>query len=58
MAKNKTMEENLLDQIAEGKSENEMLMLALADLDLQREMDKTEAELAITELAETVLGGM
>lgn len=54
----KTMEEKLLKQIAEGKLENEMLMLALADLDLQREADKTEAELAIAELAETVLGGM
>lgn len=53
-----TMEENLLDQIAEGRSESEMLMIALADLDLQRETDKTEVELAITELAETVLGGM
>lgn len=54
----KTMEENLLNQIAEGKSENEMLMLALADLDMQRETDKTEAELAIAELAETILGGV
>lgn len=54
----KTMEERLLDQIAEGRSEGEMLMIALADLGLQRETDKTEAELAIAELAETVLGGM
>jgi hypothetical protein len=55
---NKTMEQELLDKIAEGKSENEMLMLALVDLDMQRETDKTEAELAIAELAETVLGGI
>lgn len=54
----KTMEENLLDQIAEGKSENEMLMMALAEMDMQRETDKTEAGLAIAELAETVLGGV
>ena len=52
----KTMEERLLDQIGEGKTESEMLMIALADLDMQRETDKTEAELAIAELAETVLG--
>lgn len=42
----------------EIKAESEMLMIALADLDLQRETYKTEAELAIAELAETVLGGV
>ena len=54
----KTMEEILLEKIGEGKSEGEMLMIALAELDMQREADKTESELAIAELAETVLGGM
>lgn len=39
-------------------SENEMIMLAIADLDMQRENDKTEIQLAVAELAETILGGM
>ena len=39
-------------------TENEMIMLAIADLDLQREIDKTETQLAIAELAETILGGI
>lgn len=38
-------------------TENEMIMLAIAELDAQRELDKTETELAIAELAETLLGG-
>lgn len=38
--------------------DGEMLMVAIAELDMQRETDKTEAELAIAELAETVLGGV
>lgn len=37
---------------------NEELMLALVELDTQRDMDKIEDELAVTELAETILGGM
>lgn len=45
------------DSIPKLEQENEMLMMALAELDMQREADKTEAELAIAELAETVLGG-
>lgn len=39
-------------------TESEMIMLAIAELDAQRELDKTETELAIAELAETLLGGM
>lgn len=39
-------------------TENEMIMLAIAGLDTQREIDKTETELAIAELAETLLGGV
>lgn len=46
------------DSIPKLEQENEMLMMALAELDMQRETDKTEAELAIAELAETVLGGV
>lgn len=38
-------------------TKNEMLMLAIADLDAQREQDKIETQLAIAELAETLLGG-
>lgn len=41
-----------------GPTENEMVMLAIADLDLQREQDKIETQLAIAELAETLLGGV
>lgn len=39
-------------------SEDDMLLLAIAELDMQREIDKTETQLAIAELAETILGGM
>ena len=39
-------------------TENEMIMLAIAELDMQREIDKTETQLAIAELAETILGGI
>ena len=49
---------NIIERLEGAESQNEMLMLALAELDMQREMDKTESELAITELAETVLGGV
>ena len=46
------------DNPQEKLSENEMIMLAIADLDMQREQDKTEIQLAVAELAETILGGM
>ena len=36
----------------------EYMMLAIAQLDAQREMDKTESEMAIAELAEALMGGM
>ena len=39
-------------------TEMEYMMLALAELDAQREMDKTESEMAIAELAEAMMGGM
>lgn len=36
----------------------ESMMLAIAELDAQREMDKTENEMAIAELAEALIGGV
>ena len=39
-------------------TEMEYMMLAIAVLDAQREMDKTESEMAIAELAEALMGGM
>ena len=35
----------------------ELLMMAIADLDAQREADKLEQQLAMAELAETMIGG-
>ena len=37
--------------------EKEGLMLALAQLDIQREQDKTESQLALAELATMLMGG-
>ena len=34
------------------------MMMAIAELDAQREMDKTESEMAIAELAEAMMGGV
>jgi len=39
-------------------TELELLMLAVVDLDMQRELDRTENQIAIAELAEVTLGGM
>ena len=39
-------------------TEIDYMMLAIAELDAQREMDKTESEMAIAELAEALMGGM
>lgn len=39
-------------------TEMEYMMLAIAELDAQREADKTESEMAIAELAEAIMGGM
>lgn len=39
------------------KEENETLMLALADLDTQRQQDKLDTQLAIAELTSTLMGG-
>lgn len=42
--------------IGELQATNESLMLAIAELDAQREKDRTEMELALTELVE--MGGI
>ena len=39
-------------------TEMDYMMLAIAELDAQREMDKTENEMAIAELAEALIGGV
>ena len=39
-------------------TEMEYMMLAIAEIDAQREMDKIESEMAIAELAEAMMGGM
>ena len=39
-------------------TEMEYMMLAIAEIDAQREMDKIESEMAIAELAEALMGGM
>ena len=39
-------------------TEMEYMMMAIAELDAQREMDKIESEMAIAELAEAMMGGM
>ena len=39
-------------------SETEYMMMAIAEIDAQREMDKIENEMAIAELAEAMMGGM
>ena len=38
-------------------TEADYIMLAIAELDAQREVDKTENEMAIAELAEALMGG-
>ncbi|NMA23996.1 MAG: hypothetical protein GX938_10895 [Spirochaetales bacterium] len=54
-----TQEEiDALNNQPQEPTEIEMIMLAIADLDMQREIDKTEIQLAIAELAETILGGI
>jgi hypothetical protein len=53
-----TIEEPIVEYIPPEPTETEMIMLAIAELDMQREIDRTEIELAIAELAETLLGGI
>lgn len=58
------LNEKWVEDIAEipttipSMSIEEALMLAIAELDAQREADKTENEMAIAELAEAMMGGM
>lgn len=39
-------------------TEADYIMMAIAELDAQREADKTENEMAIAELAEALIGGV
>ena len=39
-------------------TEMEYMMLAIAEIDAQRAVDKTESEMAIAELAEALMGGV
>ena len=39
-------------------TEAEYMMMAIAELDMQRAFDKTENEMAIAELAEAMMGGV
>lgn len=39
-------------------TELDYMMLAIAELDAQRAVDKTENEMAISELAEALMGGI
>ena len=39
-------------------TEAEYIMMAIVELDAQREMDKIENEMAIAELAEAMMGGV
>ena len=39
-------------------TEMEYMMLAIAEIDAKREMDKIESEMAIAELAEAMMGGV
>ena len=39
-------------------TEMEYMMLAIAEIDAQRELDKVESEMAIAELAEALMGGV
>ena len=39
-------------------TEMEYMMLAIAEIDAKRELDKVESEMAIAELAEALMGGV
>ena len=49
---------NKTPDVAPSLTETEYMMLAIAELDAQRELDKTESEMAIAELAEALIGGV
>lgn len=48
----------LEDENSFKNDEETTLKLALVELDIQREKDKLESQLALTELAEMITGGM
>jgi hypothetical protein len=50
-------EELVIEEPEQQPPTEDMIMMAIADLDAQREMDKTENQLAIADLAESLLGG-
>lgn len=47
----------ILSDKPKDETERDVLMLALAQLDMQREIDKTETQLALAELATMAMGG-
>ena len=49
---------NAIQNEESQQTETEYMMLAIAELDAQREADKTENEMAVAELAEALMGGM
>lgn len=49
---------NTIVNVPKEPSSDEIIMLAIAELDAQREADKLETQLAIAELAETITGGV
>lgn len=50
-------EELVIEEPEQQPPTEDMIMMAIANLDAQREMDKTENQLAIADLAESLLGG-
>lgn len=51
------LEEVIIEEVTPRPSSEDLLMLAIADLDEQREKDKLDQQLAMAELAETLIGG-
>ena len=45
------------EQTPQEPTELELLMLAISELDVQRELDRTDNQVAIAELAELMIGG-
>lgn len=48
---------NDINEIPKELSQTDLVMLALADLDTQRQQDKLDTQLAIAELTSTLMGG-
>lgn len=49
---------NKTPDVTPSLTEAEYMMFAIAELDAQRELDKTENEMAIAELVEALMGGV